>query len=131
MPPRRDDTAAPPSRALDDEDLRRRRKADADRAEQDAIAARRRNAVDEGRWLDRAEATRVWSRELGGLVSAWDSFLAVGGPRAIAEAGFLRDGADLKGVAIALRGAWSAERREIAEQAGRRRAALEQGNDGT
>jgi hypothetical protein len=123
-PPAAFDPIVPGAVAQDsDRDLRRRRKADADKAVQQAIAARRRNAIEAGRWLEREEAARVWSRELGGLVSAWDSFLAVGGPRAIS--GFLAAGSDLKAVGLALRGAWHGERRKIAEHAGRRRAALE------
>jgi hypothetical protein len=43
-------------------DMTRRARAEADKAEQEAIAARRKNDVEEGRWIDAEEAARAWGR---------------------------------------------------------------------
>jgi hypothetical protein len=56
-------------------DFARRAKAIADRAEQDAIAAARRNAIENGKWLDAAEAAKVWQRELGRVIAETEAFL--------------------------------------------------------
>jgi hypothetical protein len=65
----------PVTTTTEDEDLRRRRKADADKAEHDAETARRRNAVDEGRWIEAADAAKEWARELAQRLADFEDFL--------------------------------------------------------
>jgi hypothetical protein len=114
-----------PAASVDHELLRRLRRAQAERAEHEAEAARRRNMVETGRWMEVEEARQNWTREVGAFIGRWENFLMSAGPRAIDDAGLLRPGADQKSVAIALRRAWHGERDEIAEDAGRKRRAIE------
>ena len=69
----------------DDEDLRRRRKADADKAEYDAEAAKRKLAVEEGRWIDAAVAQKTWAAELAHALSDIETFLTGTLARKIAD----------------------------------------------
>lgn len=62
--------------AVDDEDLRRRRKADADRAEFDAEVVRRKLLAEEGRWIDAATAQKAWAGKLAKLTSETETFLS-------------------------------------------------------
>jgi hypothetical protein len=64
------------AQSIDDEDIRRRRKADADKAEHDAEAARRKLALDEGRWIDAAEVVKTWQRELSTIVANTETSVA-------------------------------------------------------
>jgi hypothetical protein len=61
--------------AADEEMLRRRRKADAEKAEHDAEAARRKLALDEGRWVDAAEALSTWTAKLAAIISETETYL--------------------------------------------------------
>lgn len=108
--------------AMDDEDVRRRRRADADKAEHDAEAARRRNAVDEGRWMDTAAAQREWARELARIISDIETFLASTLARDLAE----KHGLDWKELSVELRRAFRSHRSVAADGAGREREEAEQ-----
>jgi hypothetical protein len=83
-----------PSSATIDDDLRRRRKAAADKAEHDAEAARRRLALDNGKWVDAAEAAAGMARIAGQVVTdceAWlvDASAAMQAARPASERDFL------------------------------------------
>jgi len=56
--------------------MARRAKADADRAEYEAEAARRKLMVDEGRYVVAEDAARAWTRELTKLISDVETFLS-------------------------------------------------------
>lgn len=107
----------------DDEDLRRRRKADADRAEHEAEAARRKLAVEEGRWVDAAEAAKVWGRELSTLLSKTETFLFTHLPRDLADR---YPGLDWKQVAVVIRQLYRKHRAEVSDEAGARREKRQQ-----
>lgn len=107
--------------AADDEDIRRRRKADADKAEHDAEAARRRNAVDEGRWMETAEAQRAWARELAKVISDVETFLASTLARELAQ----KHGLDWKELSVEVRRLFRAHRTDAANGAAEERARLE------
>ena len=47
----------------------------ADRAEQDAIAATRKNAIEDCKWLDAKEAAKIWQRELARAIAETETFL--------------------------------------------------------
>jgi hypothetical protein len=97
----------------DDEDLRRRRRADADKAEHDAEAARRRNAVDEGRWILADDAMRAWGKELSRLVADTETFLYQTVARDLAE----KHGLDWKTVSAELRALYRKYRATTSEDA--------------
>lgn len=99
--------------SADDEILRRRRTADAERAEHDAEAARRRNAVDEGRWIDAAAAKREWGRQLAKVYADTDTFLTNTLAQDVANA----YGLDWKVLSVRIRNAYRKHRSQIAEQA--------------
>jgi hypothetical protein len=80
-------------------DLARRAKADADKAEHDAEAARRKLAVDEGRWMDATAASKEWSRGLSEIVAGFEVFLASTLARDTAD----RNGLDMKAVSVRFR----------------------------
>lgn len=105
----------------DDEDLRRRRRADADKAEHDAEAARRKLAVDEGRWVDAGEAARLWGRELAKLTADTETFLFTTLAREIAQ----RHGLDWKALAVEIRELFHKHRSTASEDARMRREAIE------
>jgi hypothetical protein len=109
---------------VEDYDLRRRRKADADRAEEEAIAARRKNAVDEGRWLEKAAAAGTWMRELTKLLTGIETFLANTLARALVDGGYARPGLDWKALSVAIIDQWRRYRAGVSVEAGQRRAAL-------
>jgi hypothetical protein len=102
------------------DDLARRRKADADRAEADAIAAQRKNAVDEGRWIEQAAAARTWARELSKLLSDIETFLGTTLARALVDGGYCRPGLSWKELSVAIRAAWRGNRAAVATDAGGR-----------
>jgi len=94
------DIARAPVASSDRElDLARRAKADADKAEHDAEAARRKLAVDEGRWMDATAASKEWSRTLSEVVSGFEVFLASTLARDTAD----RNGLDMKAVSVRFR----------------------------
>jgi hypothetical protein len=105
----------------DDEDIRRRRKADADRAEHDAEAARRRLAIDEGRWVSADEAARTWARELARLIADTETFLFTTLARELAQ----RHGLDWKTIAVEIRELFHKHRATASEDAAARREAVE------
>lgn len=105
----------------DDEDIRRRRKADADKAEHDAEGARRKLALDEGRWIDAAEAARVWGRELAKLTADTETFLFTTLAREIAQ----KHGLDWKALAVDIRDLFHRHRSSASEDAAKRREAVE------
>lgn len=100
--------------AADDEDLRRRRKADADRAEHEAEQARRKLAVDEGRWIDAAETAKVWGRELAALIAKTETFLFTQVPRELADR---YPNLDWKQVAVVMRQLYRKHRSEVSAEA--------------
>ena len=80
-------------------DFARRATAIADRAEQDAIAAARRNAVENGKWLDAEEAARVWQGELARVIAETETFLLTTLARELAD----KYGLDWKAVSLDIR----------------------------
>jgi hypothetical protein len=101
-------------------DLARRSKADADRAEHDAEAARRKLLVDEGKYVVAEDAARAWGRELAKLMSETETFLFSKLSRQIAE----KHGLDWKAVAVEMREAFRQFRAGASEDARARREAL-------
>jgi hypothetical protein len=108
--------------AAADEDLSRRRKADADKAEYAAEKARRELAVAEGRWIDAAAAQQEWGRELAKLVGDVETFIA--GPLARELAN--KYGLDWKALSVEARGLFRLHRGEKADAAAAELATLEQ-----
>lgn len=106
----------------EDDDIRRRRKADADRAEHEAEAARRRLAIDEGRWIDAAEAAKAWTREYANALAEFENFLTAKASRALGEHHSL----DWKPLSIELRDLFRQHRMTAAESAKEKREKLEQ-----
>lgn len=53
----------------------RRAKTIADKAEQDAIAAARKNAVEAGQWINAEEAAKAWQQELQNIITETETFL--------------------------------------------------------
>lgn len=98
----------------DDEYLRRKRKADAERAEHDTEAARRKNSLDEGRWIDAADAAREWGRELSRIRTETETFLFTALARHLAD----RHGLDWKTLAVEMRDLYRAHCQGIATGAG-------------
>jgi hypothetical protein len=101
-------------------DLARRSKADADRAEHDAEAARRKLLVDEGKYVVAEDAARAWGRELAKLMSETETFLFSKLARQIAE----KYGLDFKAVAVEVREAFRQFRANASEDARERREGL-------
>lgn len=117
-PPRSSAAVPPPVH----DDLARRRRADADKAEHDAEAARRKLAQDEGRWVDAGEAQRAWARQLAHIVSETETFLATTLANDLAD----RFGLDRKAVAGAVRDAYRSHRAAVAKTVGAERAEREE-----
>lgn len=109
----------PSAPASDDEMLRRRRKADAEKAEHDAEAARRKLAVDEGRWVDAAEAAHTWTATLAGIISETETFLTNSLARELAD----EFHCDWKTLAARIRDGYRGFRSRVADQAVRRQDA--------
>lgn len=101
-------------------DLARRTKADADRAEHDAEAAKRRNALDEGKYLLAEEAARIWGRELAEFLAKADTFIANSLARKLAENHDL----DWKELSAEMREMWRQFRADAANDARERREKL-------
>jgi hypothetical protein len=117
--------APPPANAdrpaTDDQALRRRRIADAEKAEYEAEAARRKLAIDEGRWVDAAAAQREWAAELTKVVSETETYLTNTLAREIADE--LR--CDWKVLAARIRDGYRGFRATVSDEAARRNAGLQ------
>lgn len=112
-----------PQRALltdREADLARRAKADANRAEHDAEASRRKLLVDEGKYVVAEDAARAWGRELAKLISETETFLFSKLARQIAE----QYGLDFKALAVEVREAFRQFRAGASEDARTRRDRL-------
>lgn len=97
-------------------DLARRAKADADRAEQEAITAFRKNQVEEGRWMPSEQAAKEWAAELARFISETETFLATTLARALAE----QHGLDFKALSVEIRNRYRAHRAAAADAAEKR-----------
>lgn len=113
LDPSRQAGQAKPIAGANDDDLRRRRRADVDRAELEAEQVRRRMAQDEGRWMLAADAKQEWGRELSQFITDFETFLTRNFARAISE----RHGLDWKAVATDAREIFRAHRADIADAA--------------
>jgi len=109
-------TTAAAAERDESDDIARRRKADADRAESEAELARRKLALDEGRWIDAAEARRAWGRELSTIVTETETFMTNTLAHRLADA----HGLDWKEVSSEIRRAWRAFRTGTADEAAAR-----------
>lgn len=110
------DPGMPP--APEDDDIRRRRKADADRAEQEAALSRLKTEREAKRWIDAAEARQAWGRELSELMINIETFVVSVLPRVVADEFGLTPGQ----VAAITRKAWHARRSQEADAAAQRAA---------
>lgn len=129
-----DDDAAPiapaavsrpqPPQTDRENDLARRTRADADRAELDLELARRKMAVDEGRYVEAAEAARSYGRELAKLLSETETYLFSTLAREIANA----HGIDWKTLAVAMRDSYRRFRGSVSDDARVRREAIQARN---
>lgn len=121
-------SAAPPhpepiaqaSPTFDDDLIRRKREADARTAEANAAAAERRNAAEEGRWVEAHKVQQAWGKELAQILAETEVFLFQRLAREIAD----RHGLDWKSLAVEIRDAWRMHRRESAQKAVDERAGL-------
>lgn len=95
------------------DDIARRRKADADAAELNAEQARRRLAVDSGRWVDAAEVKAAYTQELARRVTDLDVFITSTLAVELAEAFDL----DVKLVTIKAREIYRSYRAGVADDA--------------
>lgn len=102
-------------------DLARRAKADADRAELDAESARRRLAIDEGRYVVADEAARAWGREMSRFIADTETFLTSTLARDLA----IEFGKDWKSVSVKIRDAYRQFRGHASESARQRREQIE------
>ncbi|WP_050626692.1 hypothetical protein [Bradyrhizobium viridifuturi] len=124
LPPRSKRITAPVGNEAQSDrerDLARRAKADADRAEFDAEAARRKLSVDEGRWVDAAEVSRVYTRELATLLADIEAFHGSTLARGIAN----EFGLEFTAVAAFVRQRWREFRGVVSEDARARRLEVE------
>lgn len=95
------------------DDIARRRKADADAAELAAEERRRKIAADSGRWVEAAEAKRIWAAELTRIKSDLEVFVT--NTLAVEIAGqFQLEG---KAVAVACREAFRSYCEAVADDA--------------
>jgi hypothetical protein len=120
------DTIFRPAPAAEDEDLKRRRKADADRAEHEAESAKRKLLVDSGRYVVAADAAAAWGRESAKMVSDVETFMSTTLAREIAE----NHGLDWRAVSVEMRESFRKHRATAAENAALRREAIEQETTG-
>lgn len=109
-----------PATESEDDDLRRKRRADANRAEHDAEAARRRNAVEEGKWIDAAENAKVRNKELATIFDGFERFLVTTAARDIGD----RHGSDWKVEATRMRQLFRDHRSRVSAEAKERREQL-------
>lgn len=96
-----------------DDDLRRRLAADATRAEQEAIAATRKNAIEEGRWGDVGALKREFAKQLAKQVSDTETFLFNTLAHKIAD----ENGLDWKPLAVLMRAQFHLFRASAGEDA--------------
>lgn len=96
----------------EDPDLRRKRRADADRAVQDAITAFRRNEIESGRWISADEVRKEFGSELAKVIGAHDTFVGSTLARALAD----RFGLDWKEISLLCRTEYRKFRSDGAEQ---------------
>jgi hypothetical protein len=96
------------------DDISRRRKADADAAELAAEERRRKLAADSGRWIEADAARKEWAQELTRIVSDMEIFVT--NTLAVEIAG--QFGLDGKAVAVAMRDQFRAYREAVADTAG-------------
>lgn len=131
------DSSAPPANELErhaaaapansshlserERDLARRAKADADRAEYDAEAARRRLAIDEGRYILAEDAAAVWGKQLAGFFGEVENFIGTTLPRNTAD----RHNMDWKTLSAEFRQDWRTFRAQISDEAKASREAIE------
>jgi hypothetical protein len=109
-----------PAAATDREmDLARRTKADADRAELDLEAARRKMAIDEGRYVVAEDAARAWGKELARFIADTETFLSSTLARELAAS----HGLDWKALSVEIREKFRGFRAETSEEARARREA--------
>lgn len=109
-----------PPETSEDEDLRRRRKADADRAEREAERAKLRTEREYGRWLDVAEAQKAWGKELSNILTEIEAFVTSTMPRDLADH-FNLDPREVATLIITL---WRERRARAAKEAEAREAEL-------
>jgi hypothetical protein len=102
-------------------DMARRCKADANRAEHEAEAARRKLLIDEGRYIVAEDAAREWARALTKLISEIESFMSTTLARQLAE----RHGLDWKVLTVEMREAFRTFRGGLSDDARARREAIE------
>lgn len=98
---------------IDDENLTRRRAADADRAEQKAIASHRHNAIEDGRWVDNAAVRQEFGERLAKLISENETFVGMTLARALAD----RFGIDWKEASVFCRAEYRKMRAAGADRA--------------
>ncbi len=113
-------TQTPPTSERE-RDLARRAKADADKAEHDEEAARRRLAVDEGRYVLAEEAAAAWGKEISKVLAAIEGFMTMSLPRLLAD----EIGADWRVISTISRNQWRALRAQLSDDAKARREAIE------
>ena len=116
-------SAAPQDEVTDIDMIRRKRRAEAELAEHQAEAARRKLAIDEGRWVEASDAQAAWGRELTNLVNHFENFVLRTLPRDIAER---HHGCDLKAETIHMGGLFRKWRVEIADVCLKRSQELEE-----
>jgi hypothetical protein len=109
----------------DDANLRRIRAANADKAEHDAEAARRKNALDEGRWVEAAAVQQSFGRQLSKMIAEFETFLGNTLPKAIGE----KHGIDWKTLSAEIRSEFRKHRQTAAEAAKADREEREQALD--
>lgn len=95
------------------ENIERKRKADADAAELAAEERRRRLMADSGRWIEAAEARRVWTQELARVVADMEIFVTT--TLAAEVAGVF--GLDGKSVTVEMRNLFRSFREGVADTA--------------
>lgn len=95
------------------DDLARRRRADAEKAELEAEALRRRQALDEGRFIEASAAAAAWSRQLSKVIADLEIFVCSKLPTELAAV----FGVDAKALAVTCRDLFRKLRQELADQA--------------
>jgi hypothetical protein len=103
---------APTGAPLDD-DLARRRRAEADLAELQAEHTRRKMAQDEGRWIEAAAAAKEWGRALTNIIGETETFIGSTLARETAE----QFGLDFKTLSVAFRKSYHKHRAAAAQSA--------------
>ncbi|MEN6306106.1 MAG: hypothetical protein ABFD96_25495, partial [Armatimonadia bacterium] len=106
-------TPANASATIEDDTLKVRREADADRAREEAKLAKLRVERESGRWIEAHKAQLAWGKELAEFVNRTETFIVNDLVRAIAEEHRL----DWKALAVKARDRWRAYRGLEAEKA--------------